>query len=67
MESAKVAFEFVVAKFTGGHNKYANARWIQELKEGMRDDETFEDWVIRAQCLFENLIGTVISFRWMIW
>ncbi len=56
-ETANLAFDYVLEKFTGGVNQEANLAWHKELTEGMLPNETLEQYATRFQQLLRCLQG----------
>jgi hypothetical protein len=55
MDTAHQAYDYIMAKFSGGSNQQVNPNWQRELEEGMRPSETLEQYAMRFQQLFKCL------------
>lgn len=55
-ESAYEAFLMLERKFVGGHNLRINSVWLAEMRAGMNEEETIEDYYKRMMTLRHCLI-----------
>jgi hypothetical protein len=57
LPTAHQGYKYIVDKYTGGANQAANKMWEKELDEGIRPEETLEDYVMRFRGIQKCLNG----------
>jgi hypothetical protein len=55
--TAHRGYNHILDKFTGGKNQEANYTWQQEMREGIKPQETLDEYVLRMEGLYNCLVG----------